>query len=353
MVYSAFGSAVSVGDIVIAQGGIAALAWLNIRGAKAAARFQEIATYSFAALTIVFIGAGLLLGDAGNLQPAFTDHSGNGPLYGILVVFMTTPLWYAGFNIIPQAMGERAPDVPLRKVVFAMLLAIAAVTVFYTLLILATSMTMPRPELLRLELPAAGAFEAAFDSRLMSRIVLVGGLLGLVTSWNVVFFGGARALFALSRARLVSPYFAGVHPRYGTPYPALVAIGLASAATAFLGVGAIGRLANIGGMCFAILFLTVSLALIRLRRDRPHVVRPFKVWGGMFIASFVAIAASGMLLLSIWESRPRDGALLSVEWSLLFGWGVAGLILWFPLKNIRDGISDADRKHLILGEDPE
>jgi amino acid transporter len=132
-----------------------------------------------------------------------------------------------------------------------------------------------------------------------------------------------------------------------------MAIALASSAAAFLGVGAIGRIANIGGMTFALLFLTVTLGLLRLRRRMPDIGSPFRVPLGRVVASIAAIASAGMLLVSIWETRPGPSALVSVEWALFFGWGLVGLIAWFALKRIRESVSEDDRRHLILGEDPE
>ncbi len=66
----------------------------------------------------------------------------------------------------------------------------------------------------------------------------------------------------------------------------------------------------------------------------PHhaVERPFRLPGGKQVASIATLAAFGMLLVSIWETRPQGGAVVSVEWLLLFGWAIVGLIIWFPLK---------------------
>lgn len=352
-VYEAFGAEVSLLDLIAGQMGIVLLAVLNYWGARVAARFQSVATYALLAIAVIFIAAGLMLGDPANIAPGFTDHAGNGAAYGITMVLITTPLWYAGFNVIPMAMGERSDDTPVHHIAVALLLSIAAVMVFYILLILSASMSLPRSSLLAIDLPAAGAFEAVLGWPVMKTIVLCAGLLGLLTSWNAQFFAGTRALFALGRARLLPHFLATVSRKHGTPVAAIVTLASLSMLAALLGVGAIGRIVNTGGMCLAFLFIMVSLGLIRLRNALPHIRRPYRVYRGTTVATIAGLSATIMLLIAIWETRPQDSAFVTVEWLVILGWAVLGIITWSTGRQSRHEISEDDRKRIILGDDAD
>lgn len=351
-VYTAFGVRVSLLDLVSAEAGIVLLAVLNYRGARVAAQFQSVATYTLLAIAILFIGAGLTFGDTANLAPAFTNHTGSGPVYGIVLVLMTTPLWYAGFNVIPLAMGERADNTPISHIALTLLLSIAAVMAFYVLLILSASMSLPRAELLAIDLPAADAFQAVLGSTLMKKIVLFAGLLGLVTSWNAQFFAGARALFALGRARLLPKFLAKVSDSHGTPVLAIVALGGCSMLAALMGVGAITRIVNTGGICFSLLFLMVSIELLRLRHAMPDIECPYRVRHGTLVAVVAGLSSTIMIFTSVWETRPKGPNLISAEWLVIFGWIVLGVIIWFATRGSRESITENYRKQVILDEDP-
>ena len=79
------------------------------------------------------------------------------------------------------------------------------------------AMSLPRDELLQLDLPVAASLEAAFDSVLLVKLVLFAGLCGLITTWNALFFASTRLVFAMGRGRMLPETFAKVHPRYGSP----------------------------------------------------------------------------------------------------------------------------------------
>lgn len=351
-IYTAFGVRVSLLDLVSAEVGLILLAILNYRGARVAAQFQSVATYCLLAIATFFIGAGLIFGDTANLIPAYTSHGGSGSIYGIVLVMMTTPLWYAGFNVIPLAMGERADNTSVSNIALTLLLSIAAVMAFYVLLILSASMSLPRGELLANDLPAADAFQAVLGSTLMKKIVLVAGLLGLITSWNAQFFAGARALFALGRARLLPGFLAKVSGSHGTPVYAICALGVCSMLAALMGVGAITRIVNTGGICFSALFMMASIELLRLRHAMPGIECPYRAPYGTLVALMAGLSSTIMILTSVWETRPKGRNLFSVEWLIILGWMALGAIIWFATRRSRESISENYRKQVILDEDP-
>lgn len=330
--YRLFDQDIHLGTLVIGIAGTALFGWLNIRGAELAARVQSIMTYTLLALSLVFVVAGLGWGKVENLQPLFGPLGGEGfNLRGFLAVFITTPFWYAGFNVIPQALGETSRSMAAWKAGLMIIASIAGAGIFYALVFLAASMTLPRQELLALDLPAAGAFAAAFDSEAMGKLVLVSGLLGLLTTWNAVIFAGARVFLAMGQSGAISGRLAALHPRHGTPAAAIIAISGIGALLVLFGRGAILPLVNSVGVCFAMLFTMMALAFLKLRREQPDLPRPFRVRAGRLVGWLSMMLSMAMLVISLEQHWTGADGMLPLEWLLLLGWGGAGLLSWLTV----------------------
>jgi amino acid transporter len=350
ILYNAFGYDVTFRDLLLTQGGLLVLVLVNVSGARASARFQDFVTFLLVFVSVGFIGLGLLHGDLANLSPSFVSADILQSLRGIAIVLIATPLWFAGFNVVVQAIGERAESVSPKKVAAAMLLGIVSIMLFYVLLIVSASMSLPRDQLLQLELPAAEGFAVAFGLPMLRQVVLAAGVLGVVTSWNAVLFAGARALFAMGRAHLLPHRFANVHSKYGTPHCAIIFIGVISSAASFLGLGAIQRIVNASGIAFGLLFMAVALSLIELRYRLPDQPRPFRAPIGTVLASGAALAAAAIVTFSIWSTKPPSGA-VALEWLLIIIWLLGGLAVWVLSTKSRLAITEEQRNRLILGHD--
>jgi len=353
VIYEAYGAGISVLDLLVAVGSILIFSWLNIRGGGTAASFQDWSTAALILSALVVIVTGLALGSVENLTPAFIDQNDGDFVHGILVIFATSPLWYGGFNVLSQAMGERAEDVNAGKAATAMLLSTAAAMLFYALLVMATAMTMPREQLLQLNLPVAGALEHITGSVFVGKAVLIVGFLGIVTSINGLLFAASRVIFSLGRSRLLPPVFSAIHSRHGSPFVAIATIGLMSALISLLGLGAISRLVNVGGMCFALLFLVVTASVFRLRYVNPDINRPFRIHKGKFVSGLATVCVFSLLAWSAWDTRPRGDGYIPVEWALFFGWAAVGAIAWLLTGTTRSSVTEPERQRLILGQNTE
>lgn len=331
------------GERAIAIIGIVALAVINAVGARFATAFQTAATALLVLTSLLFVVASLVNGDFRNLQPYFANLNASA-FDGVMSVFITTPLWYAGFNVVPQAMGERAGGVTPRQVVGAMILGVLGAIAFYAAVIVSAAMAMPREELLASSLPAAVAFSRAFGAPLLGKAALFAGLLGLVTSWNAVFFAGARVLFALGRARLLPQVFSSVSKRSGAPVNALAFITAASAGLVLLGRDNIANLANVSGIGFTLLFLCASISALKLRmRARGR--------GGalsFLMIVFAALASAAIAAIALWGARPAAQSPLSIEWLILLLWAGLGALLWIMLGAYRSQMPDRQRGEVLL-----
>ena len=75
--------------------------------------------------------------------------------------------------------------------------------------------------------------------------------------------------------------------------------------------------------------------------------RPYRVPAGKFVA---LAAAAGALLILVALVVPGSGVSLDaqLEWPILIGWSVLGVILWFVARPIRNAVSEDQRAAAIL-----
>lgn len=323
------------------------ITWVNWTGARAAARLQVWLTIAFVAVTAVFVVAGLGGGSTSNLQPLWVPDASGGIIAGILAVLVTIPFWFVGFDTIPQGAEEASSSVAPRTLAFLIVGSIVAATAFYLLIILSVGMTGPWQEMIKADLPAAQAFENAFEAPWLAKMVLIAALLGLFTSWNGFFLAGSRVIFALGRGRIIPQRFGSAHPVHGTPHWAIALVGVLTALSPLLGRDALLALVNAGSFCIALAFFGVSLSLLRLRRDYPDMPRPFRLGGGPLIPAIAALGALGMLVAMLYPgspaalSWPREYIILIVMFGL-------GGVLWLSAAASRNEINEEQRSYLIL-----
>jgi APA family basic amino acid/polyamine antiporter len=327
VVYELLGSEVKAGSLLLGFGGSIILCWLNARGASAAARTQHVLTVTRLVASLLFIGAGLLFGDIENLKPWFALNETGWRWAGVLSVFVVTPLFFGGFNIAAQAIGERAPGITPKDVGRVVIFAILTAGAFYSLVVLAAAMALPRPELLKQSLPAAAAFRVAFNSTALGNVVLFVGLLGLITAWNGVIFAAVRVLHRLSVAELVPLTFSRVNPKTGVPTTAVLFVGVVSAVGSLFGVGALRPMVNAAGIGITLAYGVVCLAAWKLHRDALAGVT-------VTIAGAVFLAALAEPFLAVPTLH------LPTQWLVLLGWFVLGLVIYLARQR-RDATDPA------------
>jgi len=351
VLYTLFDTPVRPGNLALGVGVMAFMVWMNIRGVARAARLQDVLTYGFFALCILFIGAGLFFGDASNLGPALVRDESGSVLPGIIAAFVTAPFFLAGFDVIPQLMEERAPGTSGRSAALMLLVAVLGAGAFYILIIVSASMVVPWQRLLEFDrLPAATAFREAFSSPIFSRAVLAAGFIGILTTWNAVIIAASRVFFAMSRARMLPAFLGTIHPRHGSPSGALIFVGLLGGLGVILGEGAIAPLVGTATICFGIAFAIVSLGVIKLRRTRPDATRPYKVPGGVPTAGAAALAAGLFVVLALLDPYEPGGGIPTV-WLLLVICLALGGVFWFASARHRKTVSESERRTLIMGRE--
>jgi len=334
---------------------IIALAWtiwlgvLNHRGIRGAAKFQDWLTYGKIAISLLFFGAAIFGGSTANLQPMFHAAEGSSIWGGMVAVLATTPWFFGGFNEIPQVLEERAPDTSSRTLGLIVVASVLAAAVYYATAALTTGMVAPWEQIVQADLPVAAAFKAAFKSPFLTRVVLLAGLFGIVTVGNSASLAATRLLFAMGRARLISPAFTKLHPKFGSPTTAILFVILFGIGGNFLGKAGIAPIVNVGSTGGALGYFFTSMAVWRLRRIEPNRERPYRIPAGVVI-SFLASAGSLFLMISSLHQHWVDAkGGFPLEWVVIVGWAVVGAILWRSSAPARVGLTDDAQRRLILG----
>lgn len=351
VLYSIGGGDVTLGSLTAGIVGMIAIAWFNIRGAKTAARLQEIITLLLILLTIVFCTLSLLRGAPDNLSPHFVA-DGDGLIWtGMAALLVTVPFWFGGFDVIPQAMGEKSQSASLKGVPLALGASIVAAALFYVAIILAASYALPREELLNSDLPVAEAMAAALGSTTGGKIVLFAGLLGLISTWNSLTYGATRVLFALGRARIIAPYFGELDARRRTPVRAILFVSAIGIAGSFFGRSAILPIVDAGAFAYVTTYAAVSLAaLVCLGGEQKRTTDAFTMPGGTATRALTAILASALAIFAFYQPYAASENSIPVEWMIFLVWIAAGLAFFLLSKRVRDETDQNTRSALLARE---
>ena len=342
-----FALSVPVGHVGVGLGGTILIGVVNWRGVQLASQLQTILTCVLFLLTAIFIGAALWKGQSSHLTPLFAAENGQSSLSGVFWIFVTAPLWYMGFDIIPQMVEEAAPTFSLKRLSVIIPLSIGAAALFYVCVVMATASVWPWREVAGQELPAAYALRQAFQNTWLSHCLLSAGVVGLLTTWNGFCLGASRLLYALGRTRLLPALFADVHPRYCTPHKALLFVSALSVGSVFLGRDGLIPLVSVSSFGIAVAFLGVTLSLPALRQRFPDLPRPYRVPFGNVVSRIAAGGACMTLLAFVLPMSPAAFG-WPIEWGLLLFWTLLGGVLWVASRSYRTSLSETERREVLL-----
>lgn len=348
----------------VAVGG--AIAWLNHRGVAAIAGLQSWLTFGKVAISLVFFACALAMGDLRNLAPLWSARSGEFSMVGLWAVFATAPFFLAGFDVVPLAMGESRAGISRRAVYVATVGALLAAIAYYALVILCSAALLPRTELLAAELPAVAAFERAFASPTIARLVLAAGLLGVLSCWNSSVFAAGRVLYAMSEGRMIPRWFERLHPVYATPGRAALFASAAGLALLPFGKAVIHPIVNASGSSLALVALIVCLGLLRVRlTERGRAVasvaavpdpsgsaRPAGSGqeGRLVFPATASAGAAFIVALALYEAwRSSAGAVAPLEWGIFVIWITLGALFWLATRGSRQAMAPVQVRSLPLG----
>lgn len=282
---------------------------INIKGIKEAGTAQTLLTSTLLAIIFLFVGAGLAHGFRYN---AFEPFMPKGPLSmiaAIAFIFET----YLGVEAIAAAQAEIKE--PGKTIPRAMILCSLILIIVYCLVVYVTVGIISPNVLSKSPTPLNLVAEKTMGS--VGVILLTtAGLIAALTSLNSAIIASSRAAYAMSKNGHFPKVLRKVHENCKTPYVAIV-----SASFLIMFFSIIDNLEfvvysiNFG---FLIGFSLVNLSLIKLRRIKPYLNRPFKTPFYPLMPIVGIITSIGLLVF------------FDVK-SLVFGitWGLFGSIIYF------------------------
>lgn len=335
---------------------------INILGAKTAAILQTILTVIIGGAGILLIAASVVHGDLSNLEgQTFVGASGASIVKSIISVAVVTPFYFIGFDVIPQAAEEI--NVPLKKIGRMLILSVVLAVVFYALIIIAVGMVMKPEEIAASQagtgLVTADAMAAAFHTSTMAKVIIVGGVCGIITSWNSFLIGGSRAMYSMAESYMIPKFFAKLHPKFKTPVNALLLIGILTMLAPLAGRKMLVWISDAGNFGCCVAYCMVSLSFLILRKKEPEMPRPYKVPAHLFVG-IMAVLMSGFMV--VMYCIPGSGAnLVPQEWIAVGSWSLLGLVFYGVCKAkyaekfgaLVEIISDEDAASLMPEADEE
>ncbi|HZR35808.1 MAG TPA: amino acid permease [Nevskia sp.] len=284
------------------------LTFVLVRGIRESARTNNIMVLLKIAAILVFVGFAAHLVHPANWQP-FMPNGWQGVLTGGSVIFFT----YIGFDSVSTAAEEcRNPQRDLPRGILATLLVCS---VLYVAVAVVLTGLVPWQSLLDDAAPVVNTLKKlGMDN--VRLVVLLGALIGMVSSLLVFQLGQARVWFAMSRDGLLPKLFSRVHPRFRTPdFSTWTAGFLVGIPAGLLDIGTLADLSNIGTL-FA--FTLVALGVLILRYRQPGRVRHFRAPGGV-LAPLATVFTCVLLMMG----------LSITNWICFFAWLLIGLVIYF------------------------
>src|SRR5436190_19425845 len=289
------------GHVLLARGlsasAIVFAAAVNVRGANLGALIVGVATWAkFSALAVLVL-ASFALGAAHGASAAHFTAPSAGPLaVGSIGLALVSVLWaYDGWADLSFASGEVKE--PGRNLPRAIILGTLALIGIYVMTNLAYLYVLPIEAVGRSPLVAADTMMAVFG-RTGVVLVSVFVMISSFSSLNGSMLASPRVFFAMADDGLLFQAIAKVHPRYQTPYVAIIL-------AAILGVALVmsrsfERLTDTFVLAIWPFYALGVAAIYRLRRERPDLPRPYRALGypvvpAVFIASVIAFVVNALI----------------------------------------------------------
>jgi APA family basic amino acid/polyamine antiporter len=289
---------------------------INYRGVRAGAAVQKSFTAAkIAGVLIIVVGA--FLSPAGaSAAPAAPSASFSLSSFGVALIACL--LAYDGWVQLTFVAGEIRD--PQKNVLRALVIGGLACIAIYLLANLAYLRLLSIPEIAASDHVGATAAErilGAGGGKLVSAIILV-SILGTL---NGCFLTTPRVYFAQAADGLFFRRFAVVHPRFQTPSFAIVAQGFW--AVLLVITGSYETLVDYALFALWISYGLMVAAVMILRRTRPDVPRPYRMWGYP-VTPLLFVAITGWFLVNMLVTRPGP-SLASLG---LIATGIPGYFIW-------------------------
>jgi len=297
---------------------IGILTFINYRGIKAGAFVQVLFTI------LKISGLALLIGSA------FWHKSGPGldwtastsafSIHGLGLAMLGCFVAYDGWHVIAFIAGEVRE--PRRNLPLALGLGVLASVVIYLLASIAYLKLLSLPEIAASERVAATAAERSLGP-IGATLMTLTIVLSSVGAANGSILTAPRIYFAQARDGLFFRQLASIHPRFETPHISILVQGVWTSLLALSG----SYEALFSYVLFAswVVHAMTVLGVLILRRKKPDVPRPYRMWGYPLAPLLFVVFALAFVVNTL-IGRPGS----SLIGALLILSGIPVYYIWRP-----------------------
>lgn len=313
---------------------------LNFFGARQAVLFQVMATAALIVIVLVILFGGLAFGDAENIGSLFTSKR------GFFYVFLMVPAMLIGFEVVTQSAEEM--NIKPRNIGRMVIVCIVVSQLWYVLLIIGTAFAAPIEIRSSGMIPMADVGVYLFNEELFSVVIIVGGILGILTSWNGFFIGATRLIFAMGRAHVIPPIFGRVHSKYKTPWAAILLVGGICIFCPLLGKNALVWFVDTSSFCALGSYVFVVISFVILKYKEPELERPLHVKGGIGFGVLVLLISVTYFILYLHSSVQTPQ--INPEFIITGIWMGVGILMFIIASIFRRPLSREEEELLVFGE---
>ncbi|TQQ83235.1 amino acid permease [Halonotius terrestris] len=263
-------------SVLLAFTAVAGLVALNAVSTAASGSAETIFTIIKVSILVVFVAFGVTspMFSSAEFQPLFPD---TGPA-SILPAMGLTFIAFEGYDLITTVTEE--VENPRENIPKAIFLSLVATVIVYLAVVAVAVGTLGAEGLAAAG--EAGIAEAATSFMPTGlpiiqnggALIVFGAVFSTLTALNAVVIASSRVAFSMGREGQLLPSVGQLHHRYGTPFVAILASAVVMLGSVALPTKSAG---NMSSLFFLLSFIIVNVAVIRLRRERPNMNRPYEI----------------------------------------------------------------------------
>ena len=264
-----------VWHIVYALAVVGLFALLNAVSTEASGGAETVVTIIKIIILLIFAGFGAFAVEGGNFEPFF---AGDRASVSLLQAMGLTFIAFEGYDLIATVTEEvENPRENIPKAIFISLVATVAI---YLLVVWVAIGTLGADKLGRAGETGIAEAATSFMPAIPllgegAALIVFGAVFSTVSALNAVVIASSRVVFAMGRENQLPNPLGQISATFGTPLAAVVA----SAAVMLVSVLLlpIEQVGRVSSLFFLVSFVVVNWSVIRLRRQRPNMTRPFKM----------------------------------------------------------------------------
>ncbi|MEF8863218.1 MAG: amino acid permease, partial [Haloarculaceae archaeon] len=198
--------------------------------------------------------------------------------FALLPAMGLTFIAFEGYDLITTVTEE--VENPRENIPKAIFVSLAATVIVYMLVVTVAIGTLGAEGLA--EAGEAGIARAATEFMPTDlpviqnggAVIVFGAVFSTLTALNAVVIASSRVAFSMGREGKLLPGFGQIHHRFRTPFLAILASAVVMLGSVVLPTESAG---NMSSLFFLLSFVVVNGAVIKLRRERPDMNRPYEM----------------------------------------------------------------------------